>query len=223
MSPKPRFDDEVLVAPAPKQPHVRNARGRGGLLKAPNWSFTDEIAQAVLLALSLGAPIRTACDVAGIGERTYYEWLRRGSKEMWAAVGRCRLAGGDESRWHEYVEPPDMVGLAKFAEKVQMAHANAEVSYLSYIRKHAGRTWQAAAWMLERRWPEVYGKRPLPAEEAPTTGGTTVSVYLPSNHRDGTVTTGVIVRQQPATKALPEALDAEVAPACDPPDPDDAA
>lgn len=42
----------------------------------------------------------------------------------------------------------------EFAARVAAAEADAEYSLVSKIVKQAGYSWRAAAWILERRWPE---------------------------------------------------------------------
>lgn len=41
-----------------------------------------------------------------------------------------------------------------FATQLKKAQADAEASFLSRIVRHSDERWQAAAWILERRWPE---------------------------------------------------------------------
>src|SRR5439155_21962554 len=62
------------------------------------------------------------------------EWLRR---------GREAKSGG----YHD------------FAEALELALAQAEVTDLSTILDASKEEWQAAAWRLERRYPDRYGRR----------------------------------------------------------------
>ena len=49
---------------------------------------------------------------------------------------------------------------AKFAEQVEAAQARAVAPLLDRIRTAASNgQWQAAAWILERRWPGEFGRR----------------------------------------------------------------
>lgn len=49
---------------------------------------------------------------------------------------------------------------AKFAEQVEAAQARAVAPLLDRIRTAATNgQWQAAAWILERRWPGEFGRR----------------------------------------------------------------
>lgn len=49
-----------------------------------------------------------------------------------------------------------------FATSVKEAEAKAEASFLGKILRHTDKQWTAAAWMLERRWPERWAKRDAP-------------------------------------------------------------
>jgi hypothetical protein len=47
----------------------------------------------------------------------------------------------------------------EFVMRIKEAEAMAEQGFLSRILKHTEKQWTAAAWMLERRWPERWRKR----------------------------------------------------------------
>lgn len=51
----------------------------------------------------------------------------------------------------------------EFAATLKAAEAQAEDSVYSRIVRHMDDQWTACAWMLERRWPERWAKRELPA------------------------------------------------------------
>ncbi len=52
----------------------------------------------------------------------------------------------------------------EFATAIATAEAQAEALYHSKVLRGADRHWNAAAWMLERRWGERWGKRDPVAE-----------------------------------------------------------
>lgn len=74
-----------------------------------------------------------AAQCAGVGVSTYKVWVQRADK-------------GEEP-------------YASFLAEVKDAEATAERALLGLIRKHAVETWQAAAWLLERRYPKRYALR----------------------------------------------------------------
>ena len=63
-----------------------------------------------------------------------------------AGIDRGTLAG-----WRETV--PEIASAVTDAETV------AKHKLLTVIRSHMPTNWQAAGWMLERRWPSEYGRR----------------------------------------------------------------
>ena len=81
----------------------------------------------------MGSTRRLACHYAGISEQSLSQWLQKG------ALGLL-----------PYVE---------FAEAVKLAEGQAVVGWLRKIEEAATNgAWQAAAWKLERRYPQEYGR-----------------------------------------------------------------
>lgn len=96
--------------------------------------FTDERATKILEALRLGVPQKTAITYAGVSETTYYRWLQEG-------------------------EAPDAPApLREFRESVRAARAEAEVRSVAVIQNASRKTWQAAAWFLERGFPQHWAR-----------------------------------------------------------------
>lgn len=48
---------------------------------------------------------------------------------------------------------------AEFSEAVKKAEADAEVAAVTIIRTAMPKNWQAAAWYLERKWPDRWGRK----------------------------------------------------------------
>lgn len=95
---------------------------------------TPERQQAVLQALSVGATHRLACHYAGISHECLYNWLRLGER------GR---------------QP-----YADFSAAMKKAEGQAAIGWLAKIEASANAgEWQAAAWKLERRYPDEYGRQ----------------------------------------------------------------
>lgn len=185
--------EDRITAP----PRKRLLQPRGGYLNPPNWKFSQEVAESIIGAIAAGAHIGTACDLAGITHKTYCDWVKRGGRLLLKAKQRAEAAGAPMEQVFDYVDPPEERGFALFVDRLRKAFAQGQITYLSFIRRAAQKQWQAAAWMLERRWPEEWGRRRLEitGQDGEPVGGTTVSVYLPSNAREDTVT-GVVVRQR---------------------------
>jgi hypothetical protein len=114
--------------------------------------LTPELIERLEQMLKAGNYIGVACRAVGIGEQTFRDWLRR---------GRTSDAPGDEL-YRELVE------------RAELATAEGEVRNVAQIAAAARENWQAAAWMLERSYPERWGKvstklrlPTLPPEEDP--------------------------------------------------------
>ena len=108
--------------------------------------------EKLLNALKAGNYIDAACAWAGIGENTYYTWMKKGED---AKSGKYR----------------------EFRESVKEAKAQAEVILVAQIKQAIPEHWQAAAWMLERRNPEKWGRRVV-QQEITTKGGGPVEVVV---------------------------------------------
>jgi hypothetical protein len=85
--------------------------------------------------LKAGNYIEVACRAAGVAPRTFRDWMVRGRSER----------PGDEL----YRE---LVG------RIEQALAEGEVRNVAQIASAARENWQAAAWLLERGYPERWGR-----------------------------------------------------------------
>ncbi|MFO0887523.1 MAG: hypothetical protein U0790_00090 [Isosphaeraceae bacterium] len=106
----------------------------------------DEKSAAVIDAMRT-LPIKLACDLAGVGRSTVYEWLERGEKgeEPYAAFK----------------------ALAAQARAEFVRDRLNEIQSAGRDSKHSG--WKATAWYLERVWPEFF--RPSRTVEHTGPGG----------------------------------------------------
>jgi transposase len=97
--------------------------------------LTREIMSKICDALRAGNYRETAAAFAGVRKSTFYEWLRRGA----------RASRGIYRDLHDAIEK---------------ALADSEARDVMLIGKAAGEgDWQAAAWRLERKFPERWGRR----------------------------------------------------------------
>ena len=95
--------------------------------------LTPELQDDVVKRIRAGNYIKVACQSVGIGVSTYFEWLKK----------------GEEGR-----QP-----YAEFTEAIKKAESEAHVNYVAIVASHAPTQWQAAAWWLERRFPQLWGRR----------------------------------------------------------------
>lgn len=99
-----------------------------------NSKLTPAVAAAVLEGLANGASAREAAAAAGVAHRTFYYWQTAADAD------------------------PDSI-YAEFRDMVAQARAQAELANVAIVRRAADTTWQAAAWLLERAYPERWGRR----------------------------------------------------------------
>ncbi len=104
--------------------------------------LTKGVADKICRALRIGAFMECAVSVGGVGRSTVYTWLRTGEEDI--KKKRRTIA-------------------AKFKREFDKASAEAEFRKLQVIDNAAMREgdpdWKAAAWMLERKWPDRWARR----------------------------------------------------------------
>lgn len=100
--------------------------------------LTDAITQKLCEEIEAGNTFSTSCRTVGVAVRSFYHWRRTGKQRA--------EAGKDES---------DI--FVRFYHAIDMAEAKAERAALEVIRN--ANTWQAAAWYLERRYPDKWGSQ----------------------------------------------------------------
>ena len=104
-------------------------RGRGQPTK-----LTPELHADIVRTIKAGNYIETAAAMAGINRDTFREWVRQGVRHPKGKYG-------------------------SFAKDIEQAMAHAEVIDVLGIRKAGEKEWTARAWLLERRFPDRWGKR----------------------------------------------------------------
>lgn len=112
-----------------------------------------ETQERIITAIRAGNYIETAAAYAGINKTTLYDWMKRGEREKQRVAKDARLK-------IRKAEQP----FVEFSNAVQRALAEAEVRDVAIIAKAAEEQWQAAAWRLERKFPEKWGKRQIEIE-----------------------------------------------------------
>lgn len=97
--------------------------------------LTDDVAELIVSMLRAGNYMHVAAVAAGITRQTLDDWLRRGRSDAAIDAPYRRLR-----------------------EQVAKARAEGEARNVARIAKAATTSWQAAAWMLERSYPERWGR-----------------------------------------------------------------
>lgn len=96
--------------------------------------LTPELQEQLCKLLQVGITIEDACAEVGISDRVFHKWQAR------ALERNERL----------YVQ---------FFQAVVQAKARSKIRSVLRIDKAALKDWRADAWLLERRFPEEFGKR----------------------------------------------------------------
>jgi transposase len=99
----------------------------------PPIELTDELRDLIVSALKAGNYIETAAALAGVHADTLRDWVKKGRR-------------GDPR-------------YESLADDVTKAIAAAEARDLSVIGRAASEYWQAAAWRLERRFNDRWGRK----------------------------------------------------------------
>jgi transposase len=127
--------------------------------------LTPELIGQIETSLQSHVSIITTCDLVGISQETFFRWLREGEA---ATSGSKR----------------------EFYETVKRARAMSRVMLVSQISKDP--SWQAKAWILERQYPEEFGRRQLIAHagadgksDLPTAAAPAVKLTINMQKADG--------------------------------------
>src|SRR5215213_3225928 len=93
--------------------------------------LTDDVSEKITLVVRHGGSIEAGAAAAGVTLRTVRSWMARGQR-----------SGAREAPYRA------------FREAVQRAQAEQEADLVASVTRAAGKSWRAAAWLLERRWPQ---------------------------------------------------------------------
>jgi transposase len=101
----------------------------------------ERVAEAIGAGLSASA----TADYAGIGRSTYFEWMRRGREAEKALDAGLSISPAERP-------------FLDFMVEIRRIQATSEVESLAVIDRAAcGGNWRAAAWFLERSFPDKWG------------------------------------------------------------------
>lgn len=113
--------------------------------------FSEEIVQKLCEEREKGISIKDCANLCGIDRKTLHRWIDKGKE---AKSGRYR----------------------EFYERFEKANSDFKKSLVEDIKKD--KTWQSSAWLLERTFPEEYGKREKIDMNADINNKTDLSVYF---------------------------------------------
>jgi len=101
--------------------------------------LTPETQKKIVAAIQAGCYMETAAAFAGIDRATLHRWLKRGR--------RADPEAEDEGIYRD------------FCAVIARALAQSEVADVTVLSLAAKADWRAAAWRLERKFPDRWGRR----------------------------------------------------------------
>lgn len=160
-------------------PHSTQVRGRG-------LTLSPRMLSALVVTISNGVFLKTACQHVGISEGSFYRWMNRG-EALTIILNNDFGDGAADEIMLEHIDKqvPDQKDLFKqetianlvkhppadiaghehewvywvFFWLVEKAKTIAEVRAVGIIQNAMPDNWQAAGWYLERSHPDKYGRR----------------------------------------------------------------
>jgi len=120
----------------------RNNRSRERKMARPT-KLDDLVSKRIVTAIAKGLPRDTAAKLAGVAPSTLYLWLRKGAEG----------------------ERP----YSEFSCTLKKAEAEGEAELVAVIREAGKSSWQACAWLLERRRPQRWALRRERERDKPMT------------------------------------------------------
>ena len=107
---------------------------------------------AVLANIKTGCPIEHACKAAGFSNSTFFNYKKR-AKAILETHPEV-IINGDMGKLTE-----DERGYVEFLQGVKKAEGEAVLRNIAVVSAAAQKHWVAAAWWLERRYPDQFGRR----------------------------------------------------------------
>ncbi len=128
--------------------------------------LTPAIQKRIVNAIRRGCYVETATAMAGVAKTTFYDWLKQGAR-------------ADEGVFHNFSiavekaladsEHDDLAVIEKASRGYEVVKTKTVVYKDGAIEETTERStkfdWQAAAWRLERRFPERWGRGARDIEE----------------------------------------------------------
>lgn len=111
--------------------------------------LTPELQTRICDMLRAGNYLETAAAYAGVNKTTLYDWMKRGAREM-ERVEKSEGKAKIRKKEQPYVD---------FSNAIEKALAEAEVRDLIIISNAAKTDWKAAAWKLERKNWQRWGRK----------------------------------------------------------------
>ncbi len=136
-----------------KTPARRTTDGEPTELGRP-LTLTAELSGELAGLLRQGLTQTDACLVAQVPRSTFYDWMSRG-RDLWETHGPDGRVPADVVATLTVEE----MRLLDFSDAIVGARAVGKFAALVAVRSGMTDDWRAAAWFLERSFPEEFGRR----------------------------------------------------------------
>jgi hypothetical protein len=103
--------------------------------------LTPELSAEICGLLAEGLSVEAVCGKVGLHKTTFYRWLKAGEVDEGSEI------------------TPDLAPFVELRSAVNSSLGDLEQGALNKIKAASEKTWQAAAWMLERRFPDRWSLR----------------------------------------------------------------
>jgi hypothetical protein len=97
--------------------------------------LTSEVAEQLVAMLRAGNYLNIALRAVSVSRQTFHDWMRRGRSD----------------------DPGD-AEFKLLRARVEQARAQGEARAVAQIAQAGATSWQAAAWLLERQYPDRWGR-----------------------------------------------------------------
>ena len=138
--------------------HKNSKNGKGRPTK-----LTPTLTKTICSYIADGSYIFTACAAVGIDERTYQRYIKQGEADLKAQkdtdfavfVASIKKAEAKAGTHHVEIIHNSAEGGQLIKETVTTRKNGDEITE----RVYSAPNWQAAAWLLERKYPDDWGRR----------------------------------------------------------------
>jgi len=128
--------------------------------------LTNDVQDSILESIELGMTYQQAANIAGIDETTFHRWKRQGEDANSGKFHQFCLA---IKRANEKAKLILLKRIGESGEGGQILETTREVYDAGgnlvrriIVQKELGPVWQASAWILERRFPDEFGRKAKP-------------------------------------------------------------
>jgi len=149
--------------------------------------LTPELQEIICGFIAKGNYINVACRAAGIAQRTYERWIARGEEEksgryvaFVAAIKKAEASA--EQHCIDLIEGA-AVGPVTTTKTVNKPNPDGQGTIEEVTETVAPGSWHAAAWLLERKYPDRWGRRDQ-IEHGVTDNLQTILAEMKANRRE---------------------------------------